>query len=464
MGYYIRNTRKINRIKILLYVIIFTVAFSVFARKSSNTPTTFRSEYYTGIAFRETPYADIVGVRPVSKEKANGICHFQMDYDQQNRLVQVQYLLNGKLKPFSDRFVRSSRIKIEYSGNEEIRTFYNEFGHRTLVSGDVYTVKITLDENGNRTSLNFYDVNENHIENDFGIASYEWNTNLDGTVIEKRYDIHGNIQRNRPGFGYFITKFTYDHRGFLSLMTNLGKEGNKITTDKAGVAHTKIGYDLNGYFIQWQNLDPNYNPKRGMSNIAEIQYIPSLFNEHLSAAFIDANSKPQVTNWGAHMVKYTFDEKGNVTSSRFYGIDGNPVNTNNGIGFIKRDYSPDGRFEASRSYFDKDENPIHVNSTQIHQTKTEFENGNPIRISYLDLNGALVTNPSLGYASEVRTYDDKGRLTVIHFLTEKGKLTNHATWGIARFVYNYKNKTELASVNYYDATGKQKRAVWNPVH
>ncbi|MDC6367545.1 MULTISPECIES: hypothetical protein [Flavobacteriaceae] len=446
----------------------FTIAFNKagFIQKIDwNENTTFRSEYYAGIAFRETPYADIKGTRPLPKEIAEKVNHFQFDYDQYNRLVKVQYLLNGKLKAFKDRFVRAPKINIEYNKNQEIRTFYNEFGDRMVVSGDVYKSVFSLDENGDRTSLKFYDVNDNPTENDFRIASYEWSTNPDGTVIEKRYDIDRNIQRNRPGFGYYITKFTYDHRGLLRLMTNYGKEGAEITPDKAGIAHTKIGYDANTFFIQWLNLDEAFNPKRGMSNIAEIRYTPAPLYEHATSMFIDADRKPQTTNWGAHLVKYTHDNFGNVTSRRFFGMDKQPTNATNGVGWIKMTRTTDGMHEVSRSYFDKDENPTQIKGSGVHQVKTELDVQNrSIRKSFYNLKSEIVVDPSVGYATEQWIYSTNGHLIERKFFDVKGNPANHTTWGVARIVYTYKNGKELASVNYFDAAGKKTSANWNPRH
>ncbi|RDY57744.1 hypothetical protein [Flagellimonas nanhaiensis] len=433
--------------------------------KLPDNQNTFRSAYYAGIAFRETPYANILGTRPLPKEKAEKVNHFQFDYDKEGKLVRVRHLLNGKIKPFSDRFVRGSHIEITYQGNQEIRTFYNEHGQRCVVSGDVYKSIFTTDDNGDRTSLKFYGVDGNPIENDFRIASYEWKTNLDGTVVEKRFDIDGNIQRNRPGFGYYITKFTYDHRGLLRLMTNLGKEGKEITPDDAGIAHTKIGYDNNAFFVQWLNLDKNGKPKRGMSNIAEIKYTPAPLYEHESATFVDADGKPQTTNWGAHIVKYTFDNYGNATSRSFYGIDGKPVNANNGVGLIKTTYTADGMHQVNRAYFTMNNVPTHINGTEIHEVRTDFNTNNkPVSRSFYNLSDSMVNDSSLGYATEKWIYDSQGRLIERQFLDIQGKMADHSTWGIARMVYTYLNDTELKSVDYYKANGSKDQAVWNPRH
>ncbi len=447
--------------------LLFSIAFakSGFIQKIKLNDPIYRSEYFAGIAFRETPYADIIGTRPLSEFQKKGVNHFQFDYDKKGRLIMIRYLLNGKLKPFSNRFVRAPKVKIKYQGNNEIRTFFNEHGHRTVVSGDVYEVRIERERNGDRKSLKFYDVNGKHIENDFRIATYNWMTNIDGTVIEKRYDINNKIQRNRPGFGYYVTKFTYDHKGLLRLMTNLGKDGVNVQTDDAGIAHTKIGYDSNASFVQWLNLDISYASKRGMSNIAEIRYRPAPLYEHSSATFIDADGKPQATNWGAHIVKYTFDNYGNATTRRFLNTEKQPTNAANGVGLIKTSYSKDGRYEAIRNYYNKEGKPVEINGTQLHEVKTDFDSNNhPIKRSFYNLERKVVVDSSVGYAIEKWVYDNKGRLIERQFLNTEGELVNHATWQVARMVYDYKSADELSSVTYFNAADTKTNAIWNPIH
>jgi len=456
------------------HIIIFTtlilmiiIPFNVLGQENGSTShgEVVITKCYSGMMFRETPYANMRGTRELNKEDLEHIPHFKLDYDSQGRLIGLKYMLNGKLKPFANRFVRAPFIKINYLENKEVRTFYNELGHRTLVSGDVYKVIISYDDNGRKIGLKFYGINNEPIENDFAIASYQWQTNLDGTVIEKRYDIEGKLQRNRPGFGYYITKFHYNHRGFLCKMVNLGHSGVIPTTDEAGVVSTKINYDNHGRFTQWLNLDKNDQPIRGMSNIAEIKYIPSPYSGEQVATFIDQNLKPQTTNWGAHKVKYDFDSFGNEISRVFIGINGTSVNTNNGVGIIKSTWNNEGLYRVSRSYYNKDNQPVGIGQEKIHQFKTEFDiKGRPISTSSYNVSGQIVFDSSTGFAIEKIIYDEKGRLTERQFLNVKGKLVNHSTWEVARFEYNYIDANHLKSVKSFNSAGKLVNSNWDPKH
>ena len=417
------------------------------------------------MVFRETPYADIRCGRRITPRNIGDAKHFQLDHDSKGRLIEIRFMQAGALRPYSDRFVRAPRTTITYQDNIETRHYYNEHGHRALAAGNVYETRITRDKEGRRTSLTFHGINAQLVENDFSIASYEWHVEDDGDVVERRYDIDGNVQRNRPGFGYLITRFSYDARGLLFRMTNLGEDGARPTADDAGIVSTVIHYDENRQFTGWLNLDKNHTPKRGMSDIAEIRYLPSLFAGEKDAWFFDADGTPQLTRWGAHRVAYEFDQFGNETHRRHYGTDGASKNANNGVGEIRSTWTPDGAHRISRAYFDIDEKPVGVGSSNIHETRSTIDDqGRLVKNAFFSLNGENVMNPSIGYASEEFIFDDEGRLTEQRFTNAANELTNHNVWGVSNIRYEYANDHSLMNVIHLNAAGETVTPQWNPAH
>ncbi|WP_124748914.1 hypothetical protein [Alteromonas facilis] len=317
---------------------------------SLNVQAAAYSEWCTGISFRETPFADISCAKQVSQSDAKNIKHFQFDYDDDGRLVRLRYQLHGKTVAFTDRFVRAPHIEISYKDNQEIRQFYDHHGARTLVSGDVYEAIFELDERNRRRELSFYNVSGDIINNDFGIARYTWGVESNGDVVEHRYDTAGKIVRNRPGFGYLVTRFSFDAQGLLTRMYNLGIEGKRLTADDAGVAMTQIEYNQQRQFTRWLNLDIEEKPIKGLSAIADIRYAPSAYAVENVARFIDENGNPQTTRWGAHKVIYEFDQYGNPTMRQFFGRDDKPTESTSGIHQIKMTWSDDGRMQTSELY------------------------------------------------------------------------------------------------------------------
>lgn len=422
------------------------------------------TKYAMGIVFRETPYTDIQGAKIVGKEQTQNVKHFEFDYDDKDRLIEFRYILNDELISFSDRFVRAPKIKIRYKDSFEIRTFFNEYGHRTLVSGDVYETHIKRNGKGERTNLNFYDIHVNPVENDFGIAKYIWVTEPNGDVMERRYNLKDELVRNRPEFQYMVTRFSFNTAKMLVGMTNLGLDGAQPTADDSGAISIRITYDADGRFITWTNFDADGSPVKGMTNIAKIVYKPSPFSTEQEAKFMNENDLPQHTNWGVHKVVYEFDGYGNEIKRFYKDTLNQPTNSNSGLGMVKSNYTKDGMHLQGVSYYDKEKKPIGFGENQVHELRVEFdENSRPICTSFYDLKGNLV-NGWYGYATEATVFDSQGRIVERNYLDSNNKLVNNQEFDIARFVYQYKNEVELESVQTFNADGKEKGPQWNPNH
>lgn len=432
---------------------------------ASNVSAAYLTKYCASTVFRETPFADIRCANEISASDARNIKHFQFDFDKDKRLIEVRYQLGTKLLPYSDRFVRASKTKISYHGNNETRFYFNEFDLPTLVSGDVYRSEFKLDEKGKRRALDFYGVDGKRVNNDFGIANYTWERLDNGQIVEKRKNKAGELVRNRPGFGYLVTRFAYDSDGLLTKMYNLGVKGEMLTEDDAGVAMTKISYSSNGQFTQWLNLDLENEPRRGMSDIAEIIYEPSAYRGEKEAYFFGPDGKPQTTRWGAHRVSYQFDGYGNEVQVEYYDIENRPVESSSGISSIRSRYSKDGTVKFEDAYFDKHGKKVASSYSGVHKILTRVDDKQrPSRRIFLDVQEQVCTHAGLGYAQEVLEYDNLGGVSKRVFLDASNKLVNHETWGVASFEYQRSNTGELVNVIARNAVGVVKTSQWDPEH
>lgn len=466
--YYIKMMGKTDFRKLKTHyknILLATIALVLLGScnpKEDEVQTT--TKYAMGIVFRETPYADIQGASMVEKPEVENVKHFEFDYDARGRLIEFRYVLDDELLSFSDRFVRAPKIKIDYQDSLEIRRFYNEYGHRTLVSGDVYEVRITQNDKGERTALVFYGVDGNPIENDFGIAKYHWAKNINGDIIESRYNIKDELVRNRPEFQYMITRFSFDENDRLTEMTNLGLDGKQPTPDDSGTVSTRIKYDDDGRFIEWANFDIDGNPTKGLTNLAKIIYEPSPFFSEQKAIFLDENDHPQNSNWGAHKIIYTFDTYGNEIERTLRDTLNRPTNSRSGLGILKSEYTLDGKHLNANSYYDKEGGPIGFGENQIHGLSVTFDSKNrPVRSSFYDIEGNIA-EAWYGYASEETVFDEKGRIIERKYLDKKGNIVNNEANGVAKFEYQYKDEVELLNVKAFNADGKKVRPQWNPDH
>lgn len=425
----------------------------------------YLTQWCSGIVFRETPYSDIRCANPLSKKDAEHIKHFQLDFDRQNRLIEVRYQLGERLVAFSDRFIRAPKTQIRYRDNLEIRHYFDEHGLPTLVSGEVFRSVFTRNSQGRRESLAFYGLDGKAVENDFGIAAYRWQTLPDGQVVETRSNRAGEIVRNRPGFGYMVTRFAFDSDGLLTRMLNLGADGKTLTADAAGVAMTQIGYTREAMFRQWLNLDTNGKPRKGMSDIAEIRYQPSSFRGEQEAWFFDANGEPQETRWGVHRVSYAFDQHGNAIVTKYYDSQGNRTVSNSGIAEILSNWSPDGLTKVREAYFGYDHKKVVSSTSGVHAQVTEIdEKSRPMRHYFVDTAENRVVHQGLGYAQELRRYDAQGGLSERQFLDVQGVPATHQIWGVQRIVYRRGHQGMLLAVNAYDHNDQEVQIRWNPDH
>lgn len=422
-------------------------------------------KYCASTVFRETPFADIRCAKEISSEQASSIKHFEFEYDTQGRLTSVQYKLKNRLVPYSDRFVRAPRTKIQYLHNQEIRTYFDENNLPTLVSGDVYQSLFILNKLGQRKSVKFLNLDGNLVNNDFGIAAYNWTVLENGQVVETRVNADDDLVRNRPGFGYMITRFAYDSNGLLTRMYNWGSKGTALTPDEAGVVMTKISYSPVGQFKQWLNLDIDGKPVKGMSAIAEIIYQPSQFRGEKEAYFFDANGSPQLTRWGAHRVSYEFDAFGNEKAISYFDTHNTLTESTSGIARIVNTWTNDGMTQTTESYFSKSNKAAASSYSGVHKIITDTnDESKPKRRYFTDLQGKLVQHPGLGYAQETFEYDKHGGVSERRFLDVVGKQINHKTWGISKVTTTRQENGTLQSVQNFDAKGELVNASWDPAH
>lgn len=427
-------------------------------------PDVARHQFCAAMTFRETPFSDMRCARELAPDALGDRKYFRLSYDAAGRLVEVSFRQNGALRAHEGRFVRAPMIRIAYEPGLEIRRYYDEHGNRTLVSGNVYETRFTLSDENERLTARFFGIEGEVVEDHFGIARYAWSVDPHAVVTEHRYDIAGNITRNRPGFGYFVTRFHFDADGLLRRMENWGEDGVAPVPDDAGIVATEIRYNDHAQFTRWRNLGEDGQARRGMSAIAEIRYDPGPYYSEQRADFIDADGSPQATRWGAHTVAYSFDRFGNPVERRFLDADGARVTVNNGTAQVRSRWTDDGAVLLEDAYFDADGNAVARSDTGIHAYRSRIDDaGRIVETVSVNLVGEPVTDPATGYARRHILFDHAGRQTGERFSDAAGQSVDHAVWGFAEVRYSHDGR-ELTGVIYRNAAGEAVQPVWNPAH
>jgi len=175
-----------------------------------------------------------------------------------------------------------------------------------------------LNERGQYKRLDFYNKAGVAIENSWKIANYSWQYQDDGSVIESRFSLKGELQTHRPGFEFKRIRLVFDSRGHLSLMQNLN-ESHKLLESKSGAAQYRYFYQASGTFHRWEIYDANGKPALGPTGTAGEQYANDFMNQR-KIAFFDTQGKPSLHASGAAYWILQYDHFGNVSELSLYDV------------------------------------------------------------------------------------------------------------------------------------------------
>ena len=142
----------------------------------------------------------------------------------------------------------------------ENRTFYNKENQPVVNIKGVFKEEYTYDADGFKSSLKFYDQKGQPMESNWNIASYQWEKHQ-GLVVERRYNLKGELVKISPYFDFLITGIKYNEQGFPMANYNLS-ETLEIKENNWGVASYQDKYDQNGNHIEYAyyNKDNQLTP------------------------------------------------------------------------------------------------------------------------------------------------------------------------------------------------------------
>lgn len=320
----------------------------LFSCQSGEKSAESGTRYYRHLRFSETPYDRFTGNHEITAREAKRIDHYRFSYDDQSRLVALEYMRGDEL--LSGSSSGASRILISYEGNKEIHHFFDRNGEPVKWSG-VDRAVYELDENGNRKTLKFYDKEGTPIENNNGIARFEWKIMPTEQVRENRYNLKGEETVLNEFCPFYELRFTYNDLGWMTDMANyqgdtmynctvencgdIGvsyfsfayNDGGDLTSFTVrsltgqlsnlywGWARYENKYDENGYVLERAMFDQDNEPLAGMS----VPVTQMVYNEHGSVVErknMDINrnliNNPRT---GVSVIKYLYDEAGHPTDT-----------------------------------------------------------------------------------------------------------------------------------------------------
>jgi len=441
--------RKDHR-ALLLSPLLLTIVAPTFGSQLNSVPiNTERVAYYAHMAFRETAFADLRGIYPISAEQSDKRNHYRIVYDTHGRPVEISFRLGDEIRDLNvsrTALTFTPVIRIEYRDGMEIRKFFDRFMNPTLANG-VFREVYPLDADGNRASLRFYDVEDKRIESNWGIYSYEWTVDRRGTVTETRSDNHGEPVSIRPHFPFYCLKLHYDQRGLLALMENYGKTCKELTLNNLNAAQDKLQYNGSGGFYAWNVYDAQEDRSVGNGPMVARGIMERDDMGHTTREYYeDVEGNIMTSSYGWTDTYASFDEFGNMVAR--FNHDATGKRANNALlgysGYIAN-YDENGEHRTNLTYQNADGSPATHLTRGYHSVKTEYDdNGNRARSRFEDSAGNPVNDKGFCAAAIEYSYDDRNRRTSMRLFDEKGKPARHCDEGWHEKTYHYHPKGPLS--------------------
>ena len=317
-------------------------------------------KYFNHLIFRETPYSKTEGRLQLTEDESKNTNHFKLSYDTSNRLILIQYQYKNNLIVLNRNGLLDGKrglapkTKIEYIGNEEVRTFFNLEGESTTNGMGVFKEVYSYNKKGKRVSLKFYDKNDKPINNSWKVFEYKWKHIDNNSVLEKRKDFSGANVSIRPYYKFYNVLYKFNDNGILISMNNVDKKLNLIN-DETGIALDKATYDEHNNLVSFKFFNAENKPVIGsfLGTAGGFATYDKKGN-CLKYATIDLDGNYMLDKRSNDAYsKYKFDSIGNLIERTNYDT--------NGV-ILKR------RGVTSVNYIYNQDNPIELLKTELHHT------------------------------------------------------------------------------------------------
>ena len=419
--------------KLFYKIFVLALAISLFnCRQSQDQATKTSSEtslngisykYFFSVPFRESPYPQFNGIYPTTKDNVKQRHYYRFAYDDSNRLVEMSVMRNDHMVinlNSNNFFFGVAKITFSYSENTETLHFYNFLDEQISPNG-VWKAVYTLNDNGERTSLHYYDANDQAVDNGWGISRYEWSKDEQGRIKEQRFNLQGEQAMLRPQFDFYEVRLTYDNRGYLTTMENYGTTG-ELTNNSTGVAMDKLQYDQHGNFTQWKVYNKDNEPVIGnLPGTAGGNHYYNSYGDQIKTEVFDLNDSLMVANWRYAYVEHTFNDQGNSEISKYFDDKKEIIDIGENVNWVKLKYD-------------------HLNQL--------------IKVSFYNKNGEIAQEGSQNIAHALYTYDEQHNMTERKYLDKDDNLVINTLRGFAVAKYERDTITNTVDTLKYDTKMK----------
>lgn len=225
--------------RILKFVLLLCVTSSLYAQ------TDFSTQYFRHLRYNHvSPYIDLAGTYPIDSETAQVTSHYIFNYNDSGKIIEIinNHYHTERQHPLASLGVY--KVTIAYPEGQEIRTFYDKNGKRITNDRAVYKEIYNYNKKGFKYTLQFFDVDNNPMESNWGIAKYQWSQQKK-LIIERRYNLKNEAVALSPYFEFGITGILLDKKGYPKAHYNLDENLIVIANDKGTASYQDV-YDANG--------------------------------------------------------------------------------------------------------------------------------------------------------------------------------------------------------------------------
>lgn len=363
------------------------------------------------------------------------IYHFakqELKYDDYHQLVSIKYLDNNEQPCYYNDYTCENRRTYDNRGNLIKLECFDTEGKPCISKDGFATIALKYDNYGNRIEERYMGIHGEPIYVNM-CASIQYDYYPNGLLSEDRYyDDKDSLCLNSEWFS--VGRYTYDNNGNILMASYWDVDTVRCVIKNGLYSIMEKEYNKNGDII----VEKYYNTNHELFSEGGIRKF-NHDNKHqlIQDAYFSNNSIPTLTNDLWHSCQIVYDTKGNVISRSYYGVDGRPCNTKQGVSKIE--------------YFYDDYNQM------------------TLSISY-DKYGNKTNNEVEGFCSHSIKYDNKHRIIEDSFFEKNGmpcwsyQSDNTNTIFISKVVYSYDNMNNNIERQYFAPDGSYSLAYGGAIH
>lgn len=385
--------------------------------------------------------------------KSDNIAAMRLKYDDEGRLISIQYLsLLKKATPNAEGSY-GEKYKYDDAGRIVEVTSVDMEGNPVSNSNGMATIRYKYDENGNRTSVAFFDAEGNPAQDGNNIYSARLEYSPEGNLIKETYynaDDDPVASTKSNVFGY---KHTFDENGFRTSTTAIDGDGQPTYTVN-GYVTEQYTDDGNGFRAKVVLLDLDGDRVIGKYENNFVGGHVVEYNEYgqpLKVKLIGTDDEVIELPSGIATVTYTYSDSGDLLSMQAADAEGGTAALSSKAAIIRYEYDDLGRVVCSK-FFDADNNPA-VNDEGTHEQRINYTDKGAISsMEFLGTNG----NPydvNVGFSKIEYTYDDQGRIISLAFTNAAGNAVMFGDYARRDMVYD-RESARLSETRDYGTDGR----------